>query len=234
LHEAIFNPIGTHQVITTRTPMNRYDTSQASLEPILRLSPVVPVIVIHDLAHAVPLARALVAGGTPAIEVTLRTPVALDAIRAIAGEVEGAQVGAGTVLTPRDLEAAASAGARFAVSPGATPALLDAAAYSHVPLLPGAATAGEVMALLERGYKLQKCFPAAAIGGPALLRSWSGPLPAARFCPTGGITAGNAREYLSLPNVVCVGGSWLAPRAAVEAGDWVAIEQLARTAAALR
>lgn len=213
--------------------MNRYDTRQANLEPILRLAPVVPVVVIHDLAHAVPLARALVAGGTPAIEVTLRTPVALDAIRAISVEVEGARVGAGTVLTPRDLEAAASAGARFAVSPGATPALLDAAAYSHVPLLPGAATASEVMALLERGYTLQKCFPAAAIGGPALLRSWSGPLPAAHFCPTGGITANNAREYLALPNVICVGGSWLAPQASVEAGDWNAIEALARAAAAI-
>jgi 2-dehydro-3-deoxyphosphogluconate aldolase/(4S)-4-hydroxy-2-oxoglutarate aldolase len=211
--------------------MNRYDSRQANLEPILRLSPVVPVVVIHELAHAVPLARALVAGGTPAIEVTLRTPIALQAIRAISAEVEGARVGAGTVLTPRDLEAAASAGARFAVSPGATPALLDAAAYSHVPLLPGAATAGEVMGLLERGYTLQKCFPAAAIGGPALLRSWAGPLPTARFCPTGGISTENAREYLALPNVICVGGSWLAPKAALEAGDWAAIERLAHAAA---
>lgn len=214
--------------------MTHHHARQGNLEAILTSSPVVPVVVIHDLAHAVPLARALVAGGTPAIEVTLRTPVALDAIRAIAAEVEGAMVGAGTVLLPRDLAAVARAGAKFAVSPGCTPALLDAAAYSAVPLLPGAATASEVMALLERGYTLQKCFPAAAIGGAALLKSWAGPLPAARFCPTGGITTDNARDYLALPNVVCVGGSWLTPRAAVDAGDWKAIEALARAASRFR
>ncbi|MBS0383281.1 MAG: bifunctional 4-hydroxy-2-oxoglutarate aldolase/2-dehydro-3-deoxy-phosphogluconate aldolase [Proteobacteria bacterium] len=210
------------------------DTRQANLESILRLAPVVPVVVIHDLAHAVPLARALVAGGTPAIEVTLRTPVALDAIRAIATEVEGARVGAGTVLSPRDLDDAERAGARFAVSPGATPDLLDAADDSAVPLLPGAATASEVMLLLEHGYTYQKCFPAEAIGGVALLRSWAGPLPAARFCPTGGITPENARDYLALSNVVCVGGSWLAPNAVVEAGEWHAVEKLARAAAIFR
>lgn len=210
------------------------DTRQAALASILKLAPVVPVVVIHELAHAVPLARALVAGGTPAIEVTLRTPVALDAIRAIAAEVDGAQVGVGTVLSPHDLEAAGRAGARFAVSPGVTHDLLDAADDSEVPLLPGAATASEVMLLLERGHTYQKCFPAAAIGGAALLRAWAGPLPAARFCPTGGITVDNAREYLALPNVVCVGGSWLAPRAAVESGDWRAAEKLACAAAALR
>lgn len=213
--------------------MTPTDTRQATLESILRLAPVVPVVVIHELAHAVPLARALVAGGTPAIEVTLRTAVALDAIRAIAAEVEGAQVGAGTVLTPRDLAAANRAGARFAVSPGATPNLLDAAADGSIPLLPGAATASEVMALLERGFTLQKCFPAAATGGAALLRAWAGPLPAARFCPTGGITPENAREYLALSNVICVGGSWLAPRAAVEAGEWEMIASLARAAAGI-
>ncbi|WHZ19167.1 MAG: bifunctional 4-hydroxy-2-oxoglutarate aldolase/2-dehydro-3-deoxy-phosphogluconate aldolase [Rhodanobacteraceae bacterium] len=210
------------------------DTRQATLEATLKLAPVVPVVVIHDRAHAVPLARALVAGGTPAIEVTLRTPVALDAIRAIAAEVDGAYVGAGTVLSPRDLDAAERAGARFAVSPGTTPDLLDAADDSDMPLLPGAATASEVMTLLERGYTYQKCFPAEAVGGAALLRSWAGPLPAARFCPTGGITAANARDYLALPNVICVGGSWLAPRNAVEAGDWNAIEALARAAAAIK
>lgn len=214
--------------------MTRQHTRQGNLESILRRAPVVPVVVIDDLAHAVPLSRALVAGGLPAIEVTLRTPVALDAIRAIASEVEGAEVGAGTVLTPRDLANVMRAGARFAVSPGFTPALLDAAAYSSVPLLPGATTASEVMTLLERGYTLQKCFPAAAIGGAALLKSWAGPLPAARFCPTGGITIDNARNYLALPNVVCVGGSWLTPRAVIEAGDWKAIEALARAACALR
>jgi 2-dehydro-3-deoxyphosphogluconate aldolase/(4S)-4-hydroxy-2-oxoglutarate aldolase len=214
--------------------MSRHDIRQANLASILELAPVVPVVVIRELAHAVPLARALVAGGTPAIEVTLRTPVALDAIRAIAAEVEGAQVGAGTVLSPHDLEAAERAGACFAVSPGSTPALLDAANDCSIPLLPGAASASEVMALLERGHALQKCFPAAAIGGAALLKSWAGPLPAARFCPTGGITLANARDYLALPNVVCVGGSWLTPRAAVEAGDWQAIESLARAAAAIK
>jgi 2-dehydro-3-deoxyphosphogluconate aldolase/(4S)-4-hydroxy-2-oxoglutarate aldolase len=214
--------------------MSPNDTRQSALESILTSAPVVPVVVIHELAHAVPLARALVAGGAPAIEVTLRTPVALDAIRAIATEVEGAKVGAGTVLSPHDLTAATHAGAHFAVSPGCTRALLDAAAYIAVPLLPGAATASEVLALLERGYTLQKCFPAAVIGGTALLKAWAGPLPTARFCPTGGITAEHAREYLTLPNVVCVGGSWLTPRALVEAGDWQAIEALARAASALR
>lgn len=209
------------------------DRRYADLAATLQLAPVVPVVVIHDRAHAVPLARALVAGGTPAIEVTLRTPAALDAIRAIAVEVEGARVGAGTVLTPHDLDAAARAGARFIVSPGTTPDLLDAADDGPVPLLPGAATASEVMHLLERGYTLQKCFPAAALGGPALLRAWRGPLQGARFCPTGGITAANAPEYLALPNVVCVGGSWLAPRDLAEAGDWHAVEALARAAARL-
>lgn len=206
---------------------------QHRLESVLTLAPVIPVVVIHDLAHAVPLARALVAGGTPAIEVTLRTPAALDAIRAIAAEVEGAQVGAGTVLTPKDLAAAQQAGATFAVSPGVTPALLDAADASDVPLLPGAATGSEVMQLLERGYRYLKCFPAAAIGGVDLLRSWAGPLPAARFCPTGGIRPDNAADYLALPNVICVGGTWLTPRERVEAGDWAGIEALARAAASL-
>ena len=211
-----------------------HDARQTTLQSILALAPVVPVVIIDDLSHAVPMARALVAGGTPAIEVTLRTPVALDAIRAIAAEVEGACVGAGTVLAPAQLEAAAQAGARFAVSPGATPGLLDAADRCDLPLLPGAASASEAMTLLERGYCLQKFFPASAAGGPALLRALSSPLPAIRFCPTGGITAQNAGEYLSLPNVVCVGGSWLSPRALLEAGDWTAIEALAREAAALR
>lgn len=214
--------------------MTPISDKQASLDQLMRTAPVIPVVVIHDAADAVPLARALVAGGTPAIEVTLRTPAALQAIRAIAHEVEGAQVGAGTVLTPDDMTAVSAAGARFAVSPGATPALLDAADDSDVPLLPGAGTASEVMQLLERGHTLQKCFPASAIGGVDLLRSWAGPLPAARFCPTGGIRPDNAGDYLALPNVICVGGSWLTPRKLVAAGDWTAIESLARAAAALR
>lgn len=210
------------------------DPRQTALATILEAAPVVPVVVIHDPADAVPLARALVAGGTPAIEVTLRTPAALDAIRAIATEVDGARVGAGTVLTPADLAAVARAGACFAVSPGATPALLEAADDSEIPLLPGAASASEVMQWLERGHTLQKCFPAAAIGGPALLRGWAGPLPAVRFCPTGGIRADTAADYLALPNVVCVGGSWLTPQNLVAARDWRAIERLASEAAALR
>ncbi|MDE2272551.1 MAG: bifunctional 4-hydroxy-2-oxoglutarate aldolase/2-dehydro-3-deoxy-phosphogluconate aldolase [Xanthomonadaceae bacterium] len=211
-----------------------HDARQTTLQSILALAPVVPVVIIDDVAHAVPMARALVAGGIPAIEVTLRTDAALDAIRAIANEVDGACVGAGTVLTSAQLEAAGHAGARFAVSPGTSPRLLDAADQSELPLLPGAASASEAMTLLERGHALQKFFPASAAGGPALLKALSSPLPAIRFCPTGGITARNAGEYLSLPNVVCVGGSWLTPRDLLEAGAWTAIEALAREAAALR
>jgi len=204
------------------------------LESILTLAPVVPVVVIEDAAHAVPLARALVAGGTPAIEVTLRTAVALDAIRAIAAEVEGARVGAGTVLDGAQYKAAVSAGASFVVSPGCTPALLDAADRESIPLLPGAATASEAMVLLERGYNVLKFFPAEAAGGVAMLRSLGGPLPGIRFCPTGGVNPGNAHDYLALPNVVCVGGSWLTPAKLVQAGNWSAIEALAREAAGLR
>jgi 2-dehydro-3-deoxyphosphogluconate aldolase/(4S)-4-hydroxy-2-oxoglutarate aldolase len=161
----------------------------------------------------------------------LRTPVAFDAIRAIAADVEGACVGAGTVLTAADLHAAAQAGARFAVSPGSTPALLDAAADHPLPLLPGAATASEAMALRERGYRQAKFFPAAASGGPAWLRAVAGPLPDMRFCPTGGITPQSAADYLALPIVICVGGSWLATKPLLAAADWSAIEVLARAAA---
>jgi 2-dehydro-3-deoxyphosphogluconate aldolase/(4S)-4-hydroxy-2-oxoglutarate aldolase len=214
--------------------MNPIESRQDSLERMLRLAPVVPVVAIDELAHAVPLARALVAGGLPAIEVTLRTPVALDAIRAIAAEVEGAVAGAGTVLTPDDLDAALRAGARFAVAPGSTPRLLDAAADSTLPLLPGATTASEAMALLERGHRVQKFFPAAAAGGPAWLRSIAGPLPTLRFCPTGGIAPHTAGDYLALPNVICVGGSWLAPRELLRAGNWAAIEALACAAVFLQ
>jgi 2-dehydro-3-deoxyphosphogluconate aldolase / (4S)-4-hydroxy-2-oxoglutarate aldolase len=189
--------------------------------------------VIDALAHAVPLARALVGGGIRAIEVTLRTPIALDAIRAIAGEVEGAVVGAGTLLAPADVAAAERAGARFGVSPGVTPALLGAADDTALPYLPGAATATEAMQLLERGYRFQKFFPATQAGGPDYLRALASPLPGIRFCPTGGITADNARDWLSLPNVVCVGGSWMTAAALLRAGDWTAIERLARAAAAL-
>ena len=207
---------------------------QQALERTLGLGPVVAVVVIERLADAVPMARALVAGGVRAIEVTLRTPVALEAMRAIAAEVEGAEVGAGTVLTPADLAAAEAAGARFAVSPGATATLTAAASHSSLPWLPGVATASETMSLIEHGHRYLKLFPAEAAGGVALLRGLGGPLPGVRFCPTGGITPGSAGAYLALPNVACVGGSWLAPADRMAAGDWAGIEALAREAAALR
>ena len=214
--------------------MSDSEARQQQIEAVMRLAPVIPVVVIEDAAHAVPMARALVAGGIAAIEVTLRTAAALDAIRAIATEVEGAVVGVGTVLTTRDLDAARQAGARFAVSPGVSPRLLDAAEDSTLPLLPGAATASEVMALLERGYRHLKLFPAVPVGGVKLLAAWAGPLPQVRFCPTGGISLGSALDFLALPNVLCVGGSWLTPASLMQAGDWAGIERLAREAAALR
>ncbi|WP_151481872.1 bifunctional 4-hydroxy-2-oxoglutarate aldolase/2-dehydro-3-deoxy-phosphogluconate aldolase [Streptomyces albicerus] len=198
---------------------------------VLDLAPVVPVVVVDDVADAVPLARALVAGGLPAIEVTLRTPVALDAIRAIADGVPEAVVGAGTVISPAQVADCVVAGARFLVSPGWTDVLLDAMKASGVPFLPGVSTTSEVVALLERGVSEMKFFPAQAAGGTAYLKSLAGPLPQARFCPTGGIGPGNAPEYLSLPNVRCVGGSWMLPADAVAAGDWARVEKLAREAA---
>jgi len=208
------------------------DKSQALIS-ILKLQPVVPVLVIKDIAHAVPLARALVAGGLKAIEITLRTPVALQAIRAVADEVEGAVPGAGTVLNARQYHQAVEAGSQFIVSPGTTLELLDVARKSPVPLLPGAATPSEVMALKEEGYEVLKFFPAEQAGGAAYLKSLSSPLAGMMFCPTGGITPDNARDYLSLPNVVCVGGSWVAPNALVEAGDWDGITRLATEASRL-
>ncbi len=204
-----------------------------ALISILKLQPVVPVLVIKDLAHAVPLARALVAGGLRAIEITLRTPVALQAIRAVADEVEDAVPGAGTVLTAKQYHQAVEAGSQFIVSPGTTLELLDVARKSPVPLLPGAATPSEVMALREEGYEVLKFFPAEQAGGAAYLKSLSSPLAGMLFCPTGGITPDNARDYLSLPNVVCVGGSWVAPNALVEAGDWDGITRLAMEASRL-
>jgi 2-dehydro-3-deoxyphosphogluconate aldolase/(4S)-4-hydroxy-2-oxoglutarate aldolase len=210
------------------------DASQNELASLMRLAPVIPVVVIEDARAAVPMARALVAGGVPAIEVTLRTAAALEAVRAIAAEVEGAVVGVGTVLGETDLRAAYEAGARFAVSPGATQRLLDAAEDVPLPLLPGAATASEAMGLLERGYRHLKFFPAVPAGGARLLAAWAGPLPQLRFCPTGGISAASAVEFLALSNVVCVGGSWLTPADKLAAGDWAGIEALARAAASLR
>ncbi|MEV0183088.1 bifunctional 4-hydroxy-2-oxoglutarate aldolase/2-dehydro-3-deoxy-phosphogluconate aldolase [Streptomyces sp. NPDC050625] len=200
---------------------------------LLDLAPVVPVVVVEDAADAVPLARALVSGGLPAIEVTLRTPAALDAIRAITAEVPDAVVGAGTVIAPAQVTECRAAGARFLVSPGWTDVLLDAMRASGVPYLPGVSTTTEVVALLERGVREMKFFPAQAAGGTAYLKSLAGPLPQARFCPTGGIGPLNAPEYLSLPNVGCVGGTWMIPADAVGAGDWGRVEALARQAAGL-
>ncbi|ABV93510.1 KHG/KDPG aldolase [Dinoroseobacter shibae DFL 12 = DSM 16493] len=206
--------------------------ASAQAREICGLAPVIPVLVIHDLAHARPLAEALVAGGLPALEVTLRTPVALDAIAEMA-QVEGGVVGAGTLLTPEDVAAAKAAGALFGVSPGATSRLLDAAEAADLPMLPGAATSTEVMALLERGYTVQKFFPAEANGGAPALKSIGAPLPQVAFCPTGGVSLANAPTYLGLGNTLCVGGSWVAPQAMMEAGDWAGITELAAEAAAL-
>ncbi|WP_443050686.1 bifunctional 4-hydroxy-2-oxoglutarate aldolase/2-dehydro-3-deoxy-phosphogluconate aldolase [Streptomyces sp. NBC_00286] len=200
---------------------------------VLDLAPVVPVVVVRDVADAVPLARALVAGGLPAIEVTLRTPAATDAIRAIVGEVPDATVGAGTVITPEQVAESVAAGARFLVSPGWTNVLLEAMRGSGVPFLPGVSTTSEVVALLERGVREMKFFPAEAAGGTAYLKSLAGPLPQARFCPTGGIGLASAPDYLALPNVACVGGSWMLPEEAIAAKDWARVEALAREAAAL-
>ena len=200
---------------------------------VLDLASVVPVVVIDDPSDAVPLARALVAGGLPAIEVTLRTPAALEAIGAVAEAVPDAVVGAGTVITPEQVRLAVTAGARFLVSPGWTDLLLEAMRASGVPYLPGVSTTSEVVALLERGVREMKFFPAEAAGGTAYLKSLNGPLPQARFCPTGGIGPANAPEYLALPNVGCVGGSWMLPADAVAARDWERVEALAREAAAL-
>ncbi|WP_406449566.1 bifunctional 4-hydroxy-2-oxoglutarate aldolase/2-dehydro-3-deoxy-phosphogluconate aldolase [Streptomyces sp. NBC_00876] len=201
---------------------------------VLDLAPVVPVVVLEDAADAVPLARALVAGGLPAIEVTLRTAAALDAIEAIAAEVPDAIVGAGTVISVRNVSDTVAAGARFLVSPGWTDALLDAMKASGLPFLPGVSTTSEVVALLERGVTEMKFFPAEAAGGTAYLKALSAPLPQARFCPTGGISLASAPSYLALPNVGCVGGSWMVPGDAVAAKDWDRVERLAAGAAALR
>ncbi|MEU6259134.1 bifunctional 4-hydroxy-2-oxoglutarate aldolase/2-dehydro-3-deoxy-phosphogluconate aldolase [Streptomyces sp. NPDC047043] len=218
--------------MTSPLPPSRPEPLPAA--SVLDLAPVIPVVVIEDAADAVPLARALVAGGLPAIEVTLRTPVALEAIRAIAEAVPDAVVGAGTVITPEQVKETVAAGARFLVSPGWTDVLLEAMQASGVPFLPGVSTTSEVVALLERGVREMKFFPAEAAGGTAYLKSLAGPLPQARFCPTGGVGPGNAPEYLGLPNVACVGGTWMIPADAVAAGDWGRVEALAREAAGLR
>jgi len=201
---------------------------------ILTAQPVIPVLKIDRLSDAVPLARALAKGGLPAIEITLRTPNAIDAIRLVVDEVPEAIVGAGTVLTKKDFARAEQAGARFIVSPGTTQELLDAAEGSLVPFLPGAVTPSEIMALREEDYRVLKFFPAEQAGGAAFLKSLAAPLADMRFCPTGGISPKNAGDYLSLPNIVCVGGSWVAPDAELAAGNWAAVEELARQTAGLR
>jgi 2-dehydro-3-deoxyphosphogluconate aldolase/(4S)-4-hydroxy-2-oxoglutarate aldolase len=201
---------------------------------LLTVSPVIPVVVVVDADHAVPLARALAAGGVRIVEITLRTPAALEAIRRTAAEVPDILVGAGTVTTPEHARQAAAAGARFLVTPGSTDAVLAAAEDTGLPLLPGAATVSEAMRLAERGYTALKFFPAEAAGGVPYLRSIAGPLPDLAFCPTGGITPATAPAYLALPNVGCVGGSWLTPPAALAAGDYTIVETAARAVAALR
>ncbi len=197
------------------------------------MAPIVPVLVVDDVSKAHGLATALVAGGLPALEVTLRTDCALEVISEMA-KVKGGVVGAGTLLTPKDVEAAKAAGALFGVSPGATDRILDACEANDLPLLPGAATSSEVMRLLERGYTVQKFFPAEANGGAPALKSIGAPIPQVKFCPTGGVSLKNANDYLKLDNTLCAGGSWVAPKDKVFAEDWAAIEVLAREAAALK
>ncbi len=200
---------------------------------VMRLGPVIPVIVVDDLAHAVPLARALVEGGVRVLEVTLRTPAALAAIEAIARQVEGAVVGVGTLTRAQDFADAASAGAVFGVSPGLTPALAEAAQASALPLLPGVMTPSDVIAARAAGFTALKLFPAQQAGGTGMLKALGGPFPDVVFCPTGGISLGTAPDFLGLPNVACVGGSWLTPKEAVALGDWGRITRLAREAARL-
>lgn len=203
-------------------------------EAILALGPVIPVVVIEDAGKAEPLARALLAGGVRTLEITLRTPAALEAIRIVAQSVPGMIVGAGTVLHANALSAAIDAGARFALSPGATPKLMKTARKTAIPFIPGAATSSEVMRGLDLGYRCFKFFPAEQLGGPSALKALGGPLPSARFCPTGSVSLANAAAYLALENVLCVGGSWIAPPEKIAAGDWAAIEAAAKQAAALR
>lgn len=201
---------------------------------IMRASPVIPVIAIDKIEHAVPLARALVAGGIRVLEVTLRTEHGLPAIRAIAESVPDAIVGVGTLTSPEEFVASRDAGAVFGVSPGLTPALIEAAKRSGLPLLPGVMTPSEVMAAREAGFRQLKLFPAVPAGGIGMLNGIAGPLADVSFCPTGGITQETALQFLACKNVVCVGGSWLTPKAAIEAGDWDKITEIARAASALK
>jgi 2-dehydro-3-deoxyphosphogluconate aldolase / (4S)-4-hydroxy-2-oxoglutarate aldolase len=204
------------------------------IRDIVSATPVMPVIVIERAADAVPLARALLAGGIRVLEVTLRTAAALDGIRAIAREVPQALVGAGTVLSPADFEAARQAGARFAVSPGATPELLAAAGRDGLPFLPGVMTPSDLVAAVTAGYQVLKFFPAVPAGGVAMLNALAGPFPQVQFCPTGGISLDSAPQFLALPNVCCVGGSWITPAALIQSKDWSSITRLAQQARSLR
>jgi 2-dehydro-3-deoxyphosphogluconate aldolase/(4S)-4-hydroxy-2-oxoglutarate aldolase len=208
---------------TSQTPASH------AIDALMRRSPVIPVVVIKDARHAAPLSRALARGGVPVVEITLRTDQALDAIRAAAAEVPEAIVGAGTLLSPKDIEAAKAAGAAFGVSPGLTRDLLRAAREMDFPLLPGVSTASEIMIGLDEGLDRFKLFPAVPVGGYELLKALAGPFPQVKFCPTGGITLETAAHFLSLANVLCVGGSWLAPQALMDAGDWAGIEAIAHS-----
>jgi 2-dehydro-3-deoxyphosphogluconate aldolase/(4S)-4-hydroxy-2-oxoglutarate aldolase len=214
--------------------LNTTNTPPFTALQVMQDAPVIPVIVLNDVVHAVPMARALVAGGIRMLEVTLRTSQALACIEAIAKEVPEAIVGAGTVRNASDAKAAANAGAKFAVSPGYTPSVGQACRDVGLSLLPGVATGSEIMMAQEDGYTELKFFPAMQAGGSAMLKAWGGPFFDVRFCPTGGVTAQNASEFLSLPNVACVGGSWLVPAEALANGDWARIEKLAREACQLK
>lgn len=205
-----------------------------TIKEVMTTSPVMPVMVINQLDQAVPLAKALVDGGLKVLEITLRTPVALDAIRKIKAEVPGAIVGAGTIINTETLQQAIDAGAEFIVSPGVTDSVIDAAIASGVPILPGVITPSEVMKLLEKGITAMKFFPAEAAGGIPMLKSIGAPLPQVTFCPTGGVNPKNAPDYLALSNVACVGGSWMAPADLVDAGDWAEITRRAAEAAKLK
>ena len=204
----------------------------AYIRELAALAPIIPVLVVDDVAHAIPLAEALVRGGLPVLEVTLRTPAALEVIKAMA-TVKGARVGAGTLVTVADVKASVAAGSTFGVTPGSPAFLVDACLEAGLPLLPGAATATEAMTLQARGFEVLKFFPAEGAGGIKTLKGLGGPLPGISFCPTGGVTPENARDYLALPNVVCAGGSWIAPSSLVKAGKWDEIEERACHAAAL-
>ena len=204
-----------------------------TIREVCTLAPVVPVLIVEDVAHAAPLARALVAGGLRALEVTLRTPAALDAIRAMIDAAPDAVVGAGTLRSAADVKSAVAAGAKFGVSPGLSSAVMDAAEDAGLPMLPGVATPSEAMTAAERGLEILKFFPAEANGGIPVLKAWASPLAGFDFCPTGGVGPGNAREYLSLSNVLCVGGSWVAPTDLIRQGDWDGITALSRSAASL-